>query len=212
MTSLSFIDEFVTQLRKQKNTPVSANPYRRKHCAENLCAYLHLVQQHWASSQQPRVLLVGEALGFKGGMLTGIPFSSGRVFQESSHPFLMQLAPSLTLKKVDSENTASMVWRYLETVDALPLCWNAFPFHPHMSDDLQCNRAPTRVEVAQGSKYLQALHRIFQPEIIVGVGNKGTLSARASFPGMPVAGVRHPSFGGKAEFIRGMDTIFKLER
>ncbi|MDF1782363.1 MAG: uracil-DNA glycosylase [Alcanivoracaceae bacterium] len=207
MTNLSFIDEFVAQLRKQKNTALSANPYRRKHCAENLRAYLQLVQQYWASSQHRKVLLVGEALGFKGGMLTGIPFSSGKVFQEIAHPFLMQLAPSLTMKEIESENTASMVWRYLETVDALPLCWNAYPFHPHIAGRPLTNRAPTSAEVNQGGVYLRALHNMFLPDTIIGVGRKGAHCAAAMFPNAKVISVRHPSFGGKREFEQGLNAV-----
>lgn len=204
------IDDFVAQLRKQKNTDTVKNPYRHKVLAENLSAYLCAMRRSWARQKCRRVLMVGEAPGYKGCMLTGVPFSSGRIYQDIHHPFLTLLKTQLTLTSNESENTASIVWRYLAESEQLPLFWNAFPFHPHVINNAQSNRAPTRAEVLQGKEYLQSLQHIFKPEVIVGVGQKGTHSARVAFPDQSVFSVRHPSFGGKKKFVHGMNVIFKL--
>ena len=40
--------------------------------------------------------------------------------------------------------------------------------------------------------------------MVAGVGRKGTLAAQAAFPEREVVALRHPSYGGKAEFERGL--------
>lgn len=206
---MSPIDAFVATLRKQQNTASIQNPYRRKVLAKNLTAYLNLMQSCWENDNRKRILLVGEAPGYKGCMLTGVPFSSGRIYQEIEHPFLLSLKDRLTLKTSAAENTASIVWRYLATNNQLPLFWNAFPFHPHAVGDKKSNRPPTRTEVGQGTEYLNRLNDLFEPEVVVGVGRKGASAVHAAFPTRNVVSVRHPSFGGKADFIRGMNAIFE---
>lgn len=207
---MNSIDVFVAQLRQQKNTDRIQNPYRRKVLADNLSVYLYAMQRHWLKQTSPRVLMVGEAPGYKGCMLTGVPFSSGRIYADIDHPFLLSLKAKLTLKTSEAENTASIVWRYLAVNNHLPLFWNAFPFHPHDAGNTQSNRAPTRVEVGQGEGYLCQLNEIFKPSVVVGVGRKGVLAAQGAFPDRNVVAVRHPSYGGKADFVKGMDEVFKL--
>jgi len=213
---MNSIDVFVARLRKQTNSDAVQNPYRRKFLADNLSAYLYAMLRSWAKQKGRRVLMVGEAPGYKGCMLTGVPFSSGRIYQEIDHPFLLSLKDKLTLKTSEAENTASIVWRYLASQKAsnnqLPLFWNAFPFHPHVVGDTKSNRAPTRSEVDQGEEYLQELEDIFKPTIVVGVGRKGVLAAQGAFPDRNIVAVRHPSYGGKADFIEGMNEVFRAKR
>jgi hypothetical protein len=54
------------------------------------------------------------------------------------------------------------------------------------------------------------LNEIFKPSVVVGVGRKGVLAAQGAFPDRNVVAVRHPSYGGKADFVKGMDEVFKL--
>ena len=60
-----------------------------------------------------RVLVVGEALGYRGGLLTGIPISCERLLREQRHPFWRRLAPQLTIEGDTPEATATIVWDYL---------------------------------------------------------------------------------------------------
>ncbi|MBX2848049.1 MAG: uracil-DNA glycosylase [Acidiferrobacterales bacterium] len=197
------IDEFVLRLSKKRNTSIVSNPYIKPELASNLKVYLNAIDQ---IPTKP-ILLIGEALGFKGGKLTGIPFSSGQIFERFEHPFLSQIKSDIILRDVESENTATIVWEYLSARGITPLCWNAFPFHPHPKGQKNKNRAPTAKEVKSGQRYLKQLQIIFESEIIIGVGSKGAHCARAAFPERHIIAVRHPSFGGKSEFIRGMDKV-----
>jgi len=203
---MSPIDKFVSSLSKKRNTSIVSNPYLDPDLAHNLIVYLHAIYQKPTKS----VLLVGEALGFKGGKLTGIPFSSGQIFERFEHPFLKEIADQIKLREIESENTATIVWEYLTAKQVTPLCWNAFPFHPHPKGCKNKNRAPSAKEVATGARYLKTLQSIFENETIIGVGNKGAHCARKAFPSKEVFTVRHPSYGGKAEFVQGLDQILGL--
>jgi len=199
---MNSIDD-VLRLSKKRNTSVIKNPYLDPTLAHNLSVYLNAIDQ---LAYTP-VLLVGEALGFKGGKLTGIPFSSGQIFDRFEHPFLTKIKPNIVLENMESENTATIVWEYLSERQITPLCWNAFPFHPHPKGNRFKNRAPTVKEMASGARYLRALQSIFQIDTIIGVGNKGAQCAKKSFPYTDILAVRHPSYGGKRDFMQGLDDI-----
>ena len=117
------IQEFIDELKKYKNTLTVSNPYLEAGVSENLKAYLELM----LSIDGKRILLIGEAPGYKGCKITGIPFTSGRVFDKVEHPILTQLKNKLRLSKIESENTATIVWNYLATKNNTPLFWNLLP-------------------------------------------------------------------------------------
>lgn len=201
------VDELLLRLSKRKNTLTVFNPYRNPVLTNNLKAYLEtmLKTQHQSGS---RVMLVGEAPGFKGGRLTGIPFSSGKLLQESDHPFIKVLRPQLELDSCEKENTASMVWQYLSEQTDVPVFWNAFPFHPHPSRVQKKNRNPKQSEIEEGAEYLEMMVEIFKPDQIAGLGRSGVACVEKVFPERQVAYIRHPSYGGKKDFIQGMDLLF----
>ena len=155
------------------------------------------------------MLLVGEAPGYKGCKLTGIPFSSGEIFSRFDHPFLQQLSQQVKIKDLSGENTATMVWEYLTERNITPLFWNSFPFHPHHADNPYTNRVPNSSEIQQGIGYLQSLAKIYKPDIIAGIGNKGSKCARLTLPNQNIPNIRHPSFAGKRDFIAGMDGLLQ---
>ena len=135
---------------------------------ERLRAYLQ-------ARQDAPLLLVGEAAGYRGARVSGIPFTSER-----------QLTG-----KGPAEATATIVQRTLAEVELEALCWNVVPTHPGTSTS---NRRPTRAEVAGGRSFLE---EIASGRRILAVGR---LAAEAT--GAPY--VRHPSHGGAAEFRAGL--------
>lgn len=197
------ISKFCFSLRKRKNTHLVFNPYRDPYLAANLEVYLRTIKKLAGGS----ILLVGEAPGYKGCKHTGIPFSSSSLFTESKHPLIEQLRGQLVLKNRESEVTAGIVWNYLAEVSVLPIFWNAFPFHPHVSRKNHSNRAPTRSEIQEGIPYLKDLGAIFQPGLIAGIGRAGQHCAQLAFPDQDISYIRHPSRGGKKAFIQGLDQL-----
>ncbi|NOZ13706.1 MAG: hypothetical protein GXO69_08690 [Acidobacteria bacterium] len=200
---MNTIREFIAELEKQKNTSTVSNPYLVPGVAGNLEVYLEVMLKFGGK----RILLVGEAPGYKGCKITGIPFTSGKVFKNINHPVLVEVGRKLLLRKVEAENTATIVWNYLAEKDNTPLFWNSFPYHPHPENNEDKNRTPTDDEMKSGIRFLHALNRMFKPELIAGIGHSGAGSARQAFPERQIQYIRHPSFGGKSDFIEGMNKI-----
>lgn len=202
------IDEFIEKLLAQKSSDTINNFYHDKVKQDNLRLYLN----YMVKIKGRRVLLVGEAPGYLGCKETGIPFSSGDIFTRFKHPLLNYLAPKITLNTIEKENTATMVWEYLSRKRTTPLFWNSFPFHPHLANQPNTNRRPNNHEIALGVEYLQILAEIFEPEFIAGIGERGKVCAQKAFKDRKVYALRHPSFGGKGEFVKGMDRLLRLRR
>ncbi len=200
---MSLLRQFITQLKECPSSQTVENHYSNAALAKNLSFYL----RELLDIPGPRILLVGEAPGYKGCRLTGIPFTSGTIFDRFDHWLLKKLRPLLTIDAIDSENTATIFWEYLSAKEITPLCWNAFPLHPHLRGNVASNRAPSAAEIELGIGFLHCLGELYQPDIVAGIGKKGTLAAQKAFPLHEVHPIRHPSHGGKRDFIAGMERI-----
>jgi uracil-DNA glycosylase len=134
--------------------------------------------EHYLESRAgARLLLVGEAPGYRGARVSGIPFTSERQ--------LTGIGPA--------EATATMVHRVLAELglEDDTLLWNVVPTHPGTETS---NRRPTAREVREGRAFAAELAR---GRLAIGVGR---LAAEAL--GLPY--LRHPSRGGLADFRRGL--------
>lgn len=197
------IHSFLNRLATARLPANCHNPYQygTSHSAgrrQNLQQYLQFV-----AAQSPSHMLVGEAPGYRGARLTGIPFVSPALLLDTA------VAPNLFSKEVgfqtidewpqiQREATATMMWQIIANMRPLPLLWNAFPFHPHQPGIPQSNRAPTKAELCLGFPFLQQLHAFFGRPQLVAVGNKAADSLTAE--GLEFTKVRHPSHGGKKSF------------
>lgn len=199
----SLIPNFLRQLKRVQSSSSVRNPYDSKQCVRNLRAYLELL----CASSYSGHLLIGEAPGYKGCALTGIPFTSQRVLASRSHPFLDTLRPSLSITGDVSEATATIVWDYLADCQAVPAMWNIFPFHPHAPGNLQSNRRPTSAEVHGSKRFIQRVFDILTPETVIAVGNTSAAALNQMFPDLDFKSIRHPSFGGKSDFVKGMRQV-----
>lgn len=163
----------------------------------------------------PRIVLVGEAVSYRGGRLTGIPFvsetvmlagvatTSGRVLG-ADHGYRKATAGP----RLSTEASATMVWETIRAIKPLPLLWNAFPFHPFDAGNPESNRAPSASELLIGEPFVLSLLRLFPIERVVAIGNHADLLlTRLEIEHVKV---RHPSQGGKQLFVEGMARVSRF--
>ncbi|MDO9054645.1 MAG: uracil-DNA glycosylase family protein [Gallionella sp.] len=200
---MELIEELLEKLAKYPHSDTVANPYLEPYAVDNLRHYFEYMFNHGGK----RILLVGEAPGHRGCRITGIPFTSGRAFQKIPHPLLVALKNKIQLPHIETESTATIVWNYLSEKETTPLFWNSFPFHPHKKGEVNGNREPTEAEVKFGAKILRELHHIYKPEVIAGIGYKGVAALEQILPEQTIKYIRHPSYGGKSQFIEGMNSV-----
>ncbi|MFK7802147.1 MAG: uracil-DNA glycosylase [Anaerolineae bacterium] len=205
------IERFVTRLKRIDPPTNCINPWRGRSAAAklrqaNLTDYLEQM-----ALLRPTVILVGEAPGYRGCGLTGVPFTSERILVEGAAGLFgadssFKIVGDYT--KPLSEASATIVWEILQNYpENLPLIWNACPFHPHKLGNERSNRAPNQPELVIGIKILGNLLNLF-PDIktVVAVGNRADeIMSRHRITHLKI---RHPSHGGKKEFQAGVEQIF----
>jgi uracil-DNA glycosylase len=148
-----------------------------------------------------RVLLVGEAAGYQGCKVSGIPFTSERLLIEGGIPRVSLTQPRLTSRaRPWSEPSATTVWKTLHALGIAErtVLWNAYPWHPHKPASLHSNRTPTRTERLAGVPVLHALLRLFPEARVFAVGRNAEASLAEL--GVPARPLRHPSMGGALLF------------
>jgi uracil-DNA glycosylase family 4 len=152
----------------------AASPLRR----DRLRSYL-------AARSHAEVVLVGEAAGYRGARVSGIPFTSERQ--------LSGYGPA--------EATATIVHRVLAElgVEDEVLLWNVVPTHPGSETS---NRRPTRAEIQAASPFLDELTR----------GRTAIAVGRLAAEALDAPYVRHPSHGGAAAFEEGLRRSFATIR
>jgi uracil-DNA glycosylase len=140
---------------------------------ERLAAYLE-------ARGRASILLVGEAPGYRGARVSGVPFTSERQLTGAG----------------PAEATATIVHRVLAELGVTEdvLLWNVVPTHPGTETS---NRPPTGREVAEGRAFAEELARRRR---LVAVGRVAQAALGGPY-------VRHPSHGGAAEFAAALRAL-----
>jgi uracil-DNA glycosylase len=141
------------------------------------------LRRYLESRAEASLMLVGEAAGYRGARVSGVPFTSERQLTGSG----------------PGEATATIVHRVLGElgVDEHVLLWNVVPTHPHRPGEPRSNRQPTADEVRAG---LVFLHELAKDRRVVAVG-------RVAEAALGPPSVRHPSHGGAKAFREGFARV-----
>ena len=167
-----FVEELASARIGGTYNQYTGSPLRRRRLAEYL-------ESHGSA----RLLLVGEAAGYRGARVSGIPFTSERQLSGTG----------------PAEATATIVQRTLAELGIADdvLLWNVVPTHPGTETS---NRSPTRTEIRDGMRFLDQL---LQGRTAIAVG-------RVAHSVLGGRYVRHPSHGGAAAFKAGLLLSIRL--
>jgi hypothetical protein len=136
--------------------------------------------EYLAARRGAPIVLVGEAAGYRGARVSGIPFTSERQLTGSG----------------PAEASATIVHRVLRELglEEEVVLWNVVPTHPHRPERSNSNRSPTRVEIAAGRGFVAEVAR----------GRRAVAVGRLAHRELGGAYVRHPAHGGAAAFRAGL--------
>lgn len=170
------MEALIERLRRAR-IGATFNFYRDGDCADVRCERL---LGYLRAREHAPLLLVGEAAGYRGARVSGIPFTSER-----------QLTG-----RGPAEPTATIVRRTLAELglEDETLCWNVVPTHPHRPARPDTNRSPTRAEIEASRWFVRELAR---GRTVVAVGRVAQAALGAPY-------IRHPSHGGAQAFRDGL--------
>lgn len=188
-----FVDKIANVSEEGRNIE---NPYRKRELRDNLLVYLT-----YLSRKEVDVMLIGEAPGYRGCALTGIPFTDERQLVNPLNEFGVGKASNYSISGERYEASATYIWEALRENEneVIPLMWNAYPFHPYKAAERQSNRTPSSAEMREGAVYIRELQKIFQiPDEKVYAIGRVAQKARG-YGSDDIRCIRHPSYGGKNE-------------
>ena len=166
----------------------------------NLRRYLRLIEG-------ADTALVGEAPGYRGATITGVPFMSVRELAARPGPLSGDPEGDGYRLPEDAaagwELSASVVQKALRAWPGPPpVNWPVYPNHPFRAGDPATNRPPRVPEVRAGAPIALELLRAMGVRRVIAVGRKA--EGALALAGVEAITVRHPAQGGAGIFAAQM--------
>jgi hypothetical protein len=153
---------------------------------------------------------IGRDLGYRGGRRTGLALTDD--VHVAAHAARWGIETRRCTKGLPvKERTAALAWSVLDEIELPVFLWNVFPFHPHEPGLPFTNRSHRASERAVGEEILSELLRLLRPERVVALGGDAANCGERLAPGKCLK-VRHPSYGGQADFLRQMSDLYGPRR
>jgi uracil-DNA glycosylase len=153
----------------------------------------------------PKYILIGEAPGYQGCKVSGIPFTSERLMMAGAIPRIDLKSPRLSTRvRPWSEPSATIVWGTLHELGIAEqtILWNAYPWHPYKRGSLHSNRTPAPEEQDLGRPVLLALLKAFPNARLCALGRQAEHTLADM--GIVATPLRHPAMGGATKFRVGL--------
>lgn len=173
--------------------------------SRSICSWIrrdNLLATFEAASSGVDELWIALEPGHRGARRTGLAMTDDR--RLATHGSLWKVAVRrATRDGPESEQTAGIVWDALLSRPGRVLLWNVFPLHCHKPGRALSNRRHTRSERLACAELTADIVDMVSPRRIVAIGRDAQAAMAPSHPTrIPV---RHPSYGGKAEFLAGVN-------
>lgn len=152
---------------------------------------------------------IGRDLGHRGGRRTGLPLTDDVHFKMHLKRWGLSFKRPTQGREVP-EGTAKIAWTVLSQIElpVFPFLWNVFPLHPHKPGSPFSNRPHYSTERRCGKELLTQLICLLRPRRLIAIGKDAFTTTDRLFPQHDVVKVRHPSFGGKQEFLRKIQELY----
>lgn len=152
---------------------------------------------------------IGRDLGYRGGRRTGLALTDDVNVSRHARRWNF-VAERPTVGSAVTERTAAVIWSMLDQIEENIFLWNVFPLHPHEAGDPFTNRQHNAKEREAGEEILKMLISLLRPRRIVAIGNNAAAAVSYVSDTAPVISVRHPSYGGQAQFLRQIAELYGI--
>ena len=209
------VSDFLKEL-KQLDFDNTFNPYTNRCEVHDLVdapeRRLSLLQSllEVATVREIDSLWIGRDLGYRGGRRTGLAFTDDVHISEHGARWGLSVQRP-TKGEIAVERTAGVIWSVLSEVNVSVFLWNVFPLHPHEHGIPFSNRSHNSIERRTGETLLSQLILLVNPRRLVAIGNDAARTVRRLSDNLEFIQVRHPSYGGKAQFLAQMCELYNLE-
>lgn len=152
---------------------------------------------------------VGRDLGFRGGRRTGLALTDDVHYPAHLKRWGFSHARP-TIGQPVPEKTATVIWNMLDHIPQPVFLWNVFPLHPHEHEAPFTNRAHNAKERRAGTEALHQLIDLLRPKRLIAVGNDAEKALFKLAGSAETIKVRHPSYGGQAEFAKQIRALYDI--